>query len=328
VTEDGLKALQVEYGRRLSLVACEGMGKNALSGPAWEDFVTSPKIRRESSLWSASDENDGLDEGGVVTFFDWDDTLLPTTAIAAERGWDGRATEEEVPALTAHSKLVHDLLRRARRVGRVAIVTLGKRPWVQVTCERYLLGVDWKTVFQELGIVVVYAQEVLNKGGRQYVTREGGVNLWIASKTIAMAKALKRLKVADSGPLNVVGVGDSVIEVEAAEEVVWRRSYKQGEACWCKTLQLKDEPATIEELSSQLEETLKWYDNMVRYPRDLRLTMADLDKEDNPLRSMDLAAEPPRSLEPGRKCSWSLLCRSFCPLGRSERDPATEPKDA
>lgn len=303
--DQAMRAIQARYGRRLSIGATEGLSMASLDFVPWGDVVTQRSTRREAMLPFFEDNAEGAgdDATNVVTFFDWDDTLLPTTAVASERGWEGQPKDEEVEALTAHAKVVHECLLKASSAGYVAIVTLGKRPWVQVTCERYLLGVDWKTVFEELGIVVIYAQEALSKKKRMNAMLESGVNVWVASKSEAMAKALRRFRIGADDPLNVVGIGDSLIEAEAAQEIVWRRPWRGGRACCVKTLQLRDEPDTVEALTVQLQDLLPWFSRLYSHAADLRLSVDDLSKEDCPLRAApgdppEQASGQPRPAEP------------------------------
>lgn len=302
--DQAMRAIQARYGRRLSIGATEGLSMASLDLVPWADVVKQRSTRREAMLFVSEGSSQGArdDAANVVTFFDWDDTLLPTTAVASDRGWEGQPKDEEVEALTAHAKVVHECLLRARAAGYVAIVTLGKRPWVQVTCERYLLGVDWKSVFQELGVVVIYAQEALSKKKRMNAMLEGGVNVWVASKAEAMAKALRRFQIGAHDPLNMVSIGDSLIEAEAAQEIVWRRPWRGGSSCCVKTLQLRDEPATVEALTEQLQDLLPWCSSLYLHAADLRLSVDDLSREDCPLR------EPPGG-----------------PLGQAPRRPVESP---
>ncbi|CAE6926557.1 Ift81 [Symbiodinium natans] len=85
----------------------------------------------ESTPWASSlkpdgfmnDKDDSEEQGArTVLIFDWDDTLLPTTACTADMR--AEPSDEQRPALEAHAQLVSKTLRLASSIGRVGIVTL------------------------------------------------------------------------------------------------------------------------------------------------------------------------------------------------------------
>lgn len=217
---------------------------------------------------------------GTVFFFDWDDTLLPTSA-AVVGGWSGSPDPEQVPALTQHALLVRDLLHTARSIGHVAIITLAKRPWVQFTASTYLPGVDWDAEFKELGISVIYAREVLGRNLMQQALKEQGVDLFVRSKIKAMSKALRSFRRAGGGAeiLNLISIGDSKVESEAAKELAWGM---QGDIP-CKTVKLQDEPSTVRELSSQLRDLLALLPSIANAAEDFDLTLEEAKSEDSVL---------------------------------------------
>jgi len=61
-------------------------------------------------------------------------------------------------ALVAHAHVVAFVLRAARSVARVAIVTNSMSPWVVSSGERYLPGLDVEALLRELEIPVFYAR--------------------------------------------------------------------------------------------------------------------------------------------------------------------------
>jgi len=60
--------------------------------------------------------------------------------------------------LAAHAHLVCFLLRAARRVARVAIVSNSLSPWVGASSARYLPGLDMESLLQELDVPVFYSR--------------------------------------------------------------------------------------------------------------------------------------------------------------------------
>jgi hypothetical protein len=171
-------------------------------------------------------------------------------------------------------------------VGHVAIVTLAKRPWVNFTAHNYLLGVDWEAEFKELSIPILYAREQLGDHQRQQALEEEGVDHFVRSKTLAMAKAMRKFKrVARSSPsgpvrnFNLISVGDSPIEAEAAREVAWSMDGDNP----CKTVKLREEPSTVDELSSQLRELTAWIQSMAYLTEDFDMTLEEATEDASPL---------------------------------------------
>ncbi|CAK9109070.1 unnamed protein product [Durusdinium trenchii] len=126
------------------------------------------------------------DPANAVIIFDWDDTLLPTTYILgtiipslAEEDRAGVLPEssEYKEQLAAHAHLVSFLLRAARRVARVAIVSNSLSPWVQASAARYLPGVDFEALFEELDLPVYYSRQHLSNIPVTYKVDNWEVNL-------------------------------------------------------------------------------------------------------------------------------------------------------
>eukprot|EP00927_Polykrikos_kofoidii_P050587 TRINITY_DN4447_c0_g1_i4.p1 TRINITY_DN4447_c0_g1~~TRINITY_DN4447_c0_g1_i4.p1 ORF type:complete len:234 (+),score=46.90 TRINITY_DN4447_c0_g1_i4:81-782(+) len=211
-----------------------------------------------------------LDEvTSTVFFFDWDDTLLPTSAVTNGSRFAGslQPDSETSEELHEHARVVRNLLRTARSFGRVGIVTLALRPWVQVSAEHYLPGVDWDTEFRDLDIPIIYAREALSKNDRRLAMIEEGVDLHVASKAMAMSRALKRMRVSTKA-LDVISIGDSLVEAEAARNVVWSLPCAQ-----CKTVKLRAEPCSVEELSDELRELTHWIESMTLHDDDFDIKL-------------------------------------------------------
>jgi hypothetical protein len=64
----------------------------------------------------------------------------------------------DADALSAHAHLVGFVLRTARRIARVAIVTNSMSPWVLSSGQRFLPGLDVEALLGELEIPVYYAR--------------------------------------------------------------------------------------------------------------------------------------------------------------------------
>jgi len=75
-------------------------------------------------------------------FFDWDDTILPTSWLDRRgllRGKSlGEPSNEQKPILQALAKSAADMLEVAMGCGTVMIITNGTEGWVERTCERFM----------------------------------------------------------------------------------------------------------------------------------------------------------------------------------------------
>eukprot|EP00927_Polykrikos_kofoidii_P050586 TRINITY_DN4447_c0_g1_i3.p1 TRINITY_DN4447_c0_g1~~TRINITY_DN4447_c0_g1_i3.p1 ORF type:complete len:242 (+),score=47.21 TRINITY_DN4447_c0_g1_i3:81-806(+) len=205
-----------------------------------------------------------LDEvTSTVFFFDWDDTLLPTSAVTNGSRFAGslQPDSETSEELHEHARVVRNLLRTARSFGRVGIVTLALRPWVQVSAEHYLPGVDWDTEFRDLDIPIIYAREALSKNDRRLAMIEEGVDLHVASKAMAMSRALKRMRVSTKA-LDVISIGDSLVEAE-----VFGCGHKEAAAL------VRNCSRKVEELSDELRELTHWIESMTLHDDDFDIKL-------------------------------------------------------
>mmetsp|Transcript_82984 Transcript_82984/g.231550 ORF Transcript_82984/g.231550 Transcript_82984/m.231550 type:complete len:487 (+) Transcript_82984:55-1515(+) len=101
----------------------------------------------------------------AVVIFDWDDTLFPTSFVVQmvipSMGKHDEFLSKDSPhyeALAHHAHVVDFVLRAARKVARVAIVTLSMSPWVEASTERYLPGLNIASLLYELDIQVYYSR--------------------------------------------------------------------------------------------------------------------------------------------------------------------------
>eukprot|EP00747_Dinoflagellata_sp_TGD_P132505 gnl/TRDRNA2_/TRDRNA2_175087_c2_seq1.p1 gnl/TRDRNA2_/TRDRNA2_175087_c2~~gnl/TRDRNA2_/TRDRNA2_175087_c2_seq1.p1 ORF type:complete len:316 (+),score=58.68 gnl/TRDRNA2_/TRDRNA2_175087_c2_seq1:62-1009(+) len=227
--------------------------------------------------------NEPVQRKGVnVVFFDWDDTLLPTWHIVAiMRHRDLEPVTESSPhyeGLKAHAELVKNMLRCARAVAKVAILTSAQRPWVVNSSEKYLPGLEVSDLLEELDIPVYYASEHLSKMDAKYVNGEGGQDLYTAAKAWAVRRALKKIR----GPCrtvdNVLSIGDSVHEQDAVKEVLWTDSahsppIREMVPPRCKTVKLMDNPS-LEDLGLELQCLSSWLQSMLAHEDDFDYTMS------------------------------------------------------
>jgi len=208
--------------------------------------------------------------------FDWDDTLFPTwfateVVMPCHPDMEGRRLPREsvfAAPLAEHAKVMHRLLCQARRIGRVGIVTLAKRPWVLSSAATFFLEFDFKQVLRDLEIPVVYARECLNSRHVDSAVMEEGVNVWTIAKKAAMLKILKKLHGRKSDWTNIISIGDSFVERDAIKDLLWC----QDIAPYCKTVKMVEDPA-LKELSVQQTVLTTWLEQLASYQDDFDLNL-------------------------------------------------------
>lgn len=227
--------------------------------------------------------------------FDWDDTLLPTSfvtdaikicppkyggaAVCRRNGprrgnvrvGGGSKLSKDFPcyeALCRQALLVEELLRSARGLARVAIVTSATRPWVFESAEQYLPGLDLPGLLRELQIPVYYAHE----HQRQEL---GGLDLEAACKRNAMAEFLQQASAETSSPWNVLSVGDSLAEKDAAKAVTrWDPLSATATRPLCKTVKLMADPS-LKQLAEELQLLTKQLERLACYGGDADLCITE-----------------------------------------------------
>eukprot|EP00440_Ansanella_granifera_P014017 gb/GFBE01015234.1/.p1 GENE.gb/GFBE01015234.1/~~gb/GFBE01015234.1/.p1 ORF type:complete len:497 (+),score=96.68 gb/GFBE01015234.1/:1-1491(+) len=219
-----------------------------------------------------------------VFIFDWDDTLFPTwyttDVVKACHGKEGPLPKDSsfYEPLRAHGQVIRATLTSAREVGRVFIVTLARRPWVNTSADWYLPDLDIEQLLTELGIEVYYAREHVGKPQVCMAQLEEGVDMFEIAKRNAMLKCLKKHYGSYSRTMHVVCVGDSPVEQEAIQEVVW--CCHQEAKSFCKTVKLMSDP-TVENLSEELQVLTSWFCQMAAYDNDFNVSMETAEDMDN-----------------------------------------------
>lgn len=255
-------------------------------------FRTLPSNLQKSVAWTAlagirADAKLAPPSAGC-TIFDWDDTLFPTwylknVVCPCQPGctlYDGTKPPESMfsAVLAAHTKAVRDVLQAAAKSGQVAIVTMGARPWVYTSAQRWLPDLHLPELLCELGIQVFYAREHLKGSLLRRVLAESdeGVNHnpGTVAKRAAMSKCLRKLYKGSSLPWNVLSIGDSPDEHDALTELLWSNNRKRASPL-CKTVKLTSDP-TVAQLTSQLELLSTWLPSMVAHGHDFDLNLQEL----------------------------------------------------
>ncbi|CAE8615825.1 unnamed protein product [Polarella glacialis] len=188
--------------------------------------------------------------GKACIIFDWDDTLCPTHWI--------RAVME--PSLyhrdlDAHARKVEAVLRAAKEVADVDIVTLGNRQWLEQSM--FYLGaggLDLAAVLSELGIVIYYAQ----------IPQKfyAGEDPQVIGKKIVMAELLGKRYGVSKTQWHALSIGDQQTEATALREVCKEYQRRSWRRPLCKTMKLPVNPhledlgVTLLQLTSQLQQIM------------------------------------------------------------------------
>mmetsp|Transcript_27045 Transcript_27045/g.62516 ORF Transcript_27045/g.62516 Transcript_27045/m.62516 type:complete len:327 (+) Transcript_27045:135-1115(+) len=261
-----------------------------LSKSVWDDPI---EASWGLDSWDISQDQLPEWDNGTVFFFDWDDTLLPTGAIRSKGIDRDNLSQEMKTALERHAKLVLKVLTAASSCGRVGIITLAKRPWVQFSMESFLLGVDWEKELKALDIPVIYARESLGKYQRRQVVNEEGVDFFVASKAAAMGRVLKKFCRRGGQIRNLISIGDQSTEAEAARQTAWCID----ESVQVKTVKLPDEPASVAALSHELEELMHWFSSVTKHEDDFDVQLHELREPSSPLRPRQRVLEQAVSVQ-------------------------------
>jgi len=232
-----------------------------------------------------------LDPNDTVLLFDWDDTLFPTWFITEvvipcvprnKTNDDAKSDQEalkETPyfnPLRCHADTVVEVLRTARSLGRVGIVTLSQRPWVQSSAEQYFPSLDFRAILKDLEIPIIYARECVRRPMISQAEVEEGVNIFTVAKQNAMLKALKKLYGKSKPWKNVISIGDSIVERDALKEILWCNSSDEEDP-HCKTVKLMEDPS-VEQLGAELVLLNVWLQSMALHKADFDVMMDDTEE--------------------------------------------------
>jgi len=185
--------------------------------------------RSDSSGGSRPMSNGPL--SNTLIIFDWDDTLLCSTAVTA-----GGLTCEQLQQL---EQTVVSTLRAAMSLGETMIVTNGNGSWVQDSSRRFLPGVV--STLQEIEVISARALYENMYPGDPFAWKRQAFQRLMA----------RRLNQGSNGKLtNLVVLGDSPAEMEAAHQA----TKVIGDSVMVKTLKFREVP-TVHQLMGQLNKT-------------------------------------------------------------------------
>jgi len=191
---------------------------------AIEDVLSS-KLGTRSEKFEASVDQAWNDN--TVLVFDWDDTLLCSTAV--------RNQQWEVEQMMELEIAIETILRTAMSLGETLIVTNGNATWVQDSAQRWLPGLI--PILSQLRIVSARAL---------YEDRfPGDPFMW---KHAAFEHLLTRERHYPADPgLNLVALGDQFPEIDAARHI----GRMIGGSSLVKTIKFREAPS-VDEVVGQL----------------------------------------------------------------------------
>jgi hypothetical protein len=265
------------------------------------------------SCCSTGSQADFFDPHQTIILFDWDDTLCPSTWIQKNRREFtafrvGSQAAKHQRLLQDLQKQVEALLKSAMTMGKVIIVTNATEPWVSFSCKSFL-----PQLFNLVSsLPVIYARAVFEKEkacegdwGRMRRSSSSG-SLTSKSSLPALARSttgnmglMAQLQEYQNAPQlwkeaaflkeisgfysryeqqswkNIISIGDSVFERDAARRVVLHRP-SVSKKCRLKTAKLLDEP-TLEELVLQAKLISNTLNMMVQTDSDLNI---EIDEDD------------------------------------------------
>mmetsp|Transcript_31105 Transcript_31105/g.55694 ORF Transcript_31105/g.55694 Transcript_31105/m.55694 type:complete len:279 (-) Transcript_31105:320-1156(-) len=202
-------------------------------GSPWsmESDVTTP-------MWSAAT---GVD---TVIIFDWDDTLLCSSAIN-NQSWSPQQLQQL-------ERAVETILHTAMALGETMIVTNGNATWVQDSTRRFFPGLA-KTL-SRLTVISARASFESSFPGDPFAWKRQCFKEILARRRQEGGNYL--------GGVNLVVLGDSPAEIEAAQSAV---KVLHGKSV-VKTLKFKEAP-TVNELLGQLRRVLQELGSLVSEER-------------------------------------------------------------
>jgi hypothetical protein len=196
---------------------------------------------------------------GTLFIFDWDDTILPTTALALQGfaldGPDVDVNSDLGVSLAAHAQAWVDTLGKAHLHGKVVIVTAAERGWVEATCGKFLPGLVGELIGDDALVTVISARSEYEPQGYSDPLE------W---KQLAFAAAVQHY-FPESCECNVVSVGDASYERRAILSLAnWMPR------CTPKSLKLLERPS-LQTLSQECIFVRMFLEHLSSHPGPLDL---------------------------------------------------------
>lgn len=234
--------------------------------------ASKPRISRMLHATNSQAEFARADQ--TIIIFDWDDTLCPSTSMRRHAQFDQhgrlrlRLDAETRSELDALQSTVIPLLRFAKAMGKVIIVTNAKTPWVDISCRSFLPGL--RSALRD--IPVIYALELVRDAGLEGFDSENGC-LLTEVKARAMKTAVTNFysRYPNQSWKNIVSIGDALFEHTAIRQVVSERP--TAKRCRTKTIKLLEGPTTAG-MVVQLSIISAWLAAIVQADEDVDIDLS------------------------------------------------------
>jgi len=243
----------------------------------------------------------------TVIIFDWDDTLFPTTYVRddMELAWqkplkdqrlDPREKVDIIKKMEKCEDHVITLLKIAKDLGKVILVTLARNPWVTTSCCNFYERVG--KLIEQLNVPIVYAQTgvQVDYDKMAMASNEEIEQYWSSIKGKAIANEVKQFYSQYEGQSwkNIISIGDSDFErlgTQAATADYMKQSglgsgsdsasQVDGHVfkVRTKTFKLVDQP-TIEELTVEVELLQKLLPLMVNLDTGFDVNLSNVEDEE------------------------------------------------
>eukprot|EP00928_Gymnodinium_smaydae_P004189 TRINITY_DN11456_c0_g1_i1.p1 TRINITY_DN11456_c0_g1~~TRINITY_DN11456_c0_g1_i1.p1 ORF type:complete len:280 (-),score=52.04 TRINITY_DN11456_c0_g1_i1:82-921(-) len=214
----------------------DGLSKVGQSDVAWsrsgqcKDIIDRPTIGGMMPYVLGDNIRDTL------IIFDWDDTLLCSSAINM-RTW----TKEQLFQL---EETVRTVLCMSMQLGETLIVTNGNSNWVQESTRLFFPGLE--STLNQLKVISARAQYEMHYPGDPFAWKREAFRELLSARVVGYGGF-------GADPLNLVVLGDSRAEIQAANEA--REALGQGSLV--KTIKFKEVPSATD-LLGQLRRVL-WH---------------------------------------------------------------------
>mmetsp|Transcript_57339 Transcript_57339/g.125579 ORF Transcript_57339/g.125579 Transcript_57339/m.125579 type:complete len:313 (+) Transcript_57339:352-1290(+) len=225
----------------------------------------------------------------TIIIFDWDDTLCPSSSMKpfAEFDRQGKLRRKLPSDVRNELKLLTDvvvpLLKMAKTMGHVIMVTNARAPWVDISCQNFLPAVKEHLA----DIPVTYALELVDMDNPKDFDESTGC-LLTETKARAMKAAVSQFYSRYPGQSwkNIVSIGDAYFEHDAIRQVVGNKD--QAKKCRTKTIKLLEGPTTAG-MVVQLSILKGWLQQIVQTDTDIDIDLMD---EENVSKWVDLYGTP------------------------------------
>ena len=163
---------------------------------------------RDSSLWVPEEPAESNTKEKTLIIFDWDDTLLCTSWLAAN-GYgprvEGPITKGQAEAGAILATYARNAIVTAMGLGRVVIITNGMQGWVEKSCAIFMPSVAPLLPL----ITVVSARE-------RYKATFPSTMMW---KRWTFSDVYQASFAGMEGPFNILSIGDGVDEEQAVHRL-------------------------------------------------------------------------------------------------------------